>query len=265
MIATNKIGFIATLIVVLALSGCATPYKGVLEPPNESWLGESGTRDLLDTLVMNDGVKKEGDHVLEFEFSYVRTGVIENTVQTKTAYGNDLILKQGYKAYAVDFSIATYRSGSAKAINLQANADPVEWCVILEEGATGKEDSKAELYCLLWVSSNEAHYMKSYNDYVYAPHFIGEANGMYGPMPSIQEMKLILDVTLKKIFRIRSISADGIEFVWTETDGTHVKPSSRYKAIKYKWNDKGEAVIENKYIKFVAKKINAEEVEITRL
>lgn len=264
MLTLNKISFFNLLVTIFLLSACATPYRGVVEPPNDTWLGEHGTKDLLDTLVVNDGLKRAGEIVVELEFSYLRTGVIKQTVQAKTAYGNNLILKEGYRAYAMDFSVARYRLNSGGGTDLQANADPIEWCVILDQGATGKSE-KAELYCLLWVSSNEAHYMKSYNDYVYTPHFFGEANGMYGPMPSIREQPIELDVKLKKVFKIRSINNEGIEFVWSETDGTYMKPTPRYKAIKYEWDDNDEVLVENKYTKINVKKINEREVEVTIL
>lgn len=228
--------------LLLAVAACATPYRPPSGPIPAQWSGPGGMEAVPGTAVFFDGVAEEESVLMEHEIVYRRTARVKNTVQTSTAYGNDLVVPEGSIAYAMTFSIFK-RVGYAPAHRVGAENDPTEWCIILEKGASGKDDQPG-LYCLFWESENSARYIKSYSDFVYSPLMFGEANGMSGPVPELVEQPVELDVTLKKQLFITDINDKRVKVATRETDGTGRRTS---RSQKHKWDDQGRVTLDTEF------------------
>lgn len=255
--------FVVSLSLLL-ITACATPYQGIKEPAPKGWTGANGFNNLIDTAQSFEGKRTEGDPIVEFETAHRRTALVAQTVKLKTAFGGDLIIKQGYPAYAVDFSVRKTIGSSSYGTDMQAGYNPIEWCIILKDGANGKGD-KPDLYCLLWESSKSARYIKSSSNYMYNPTLIGEANGMSGAVPTFIEQDVDFGVTLKRRISIRSINKQRISLVVTETDGVNTKNSSGSSRINLNFDENDEVHLTNVFGRFLIKRTGDKTVTVTDL
>lgn len=223
------------IFITMGVAACATDYRPPSEPAPPPWNGESGFEAKPSTVVRKEGRFGPGDTLIEYDVRFSRTGVIAETVQTKTAYGGDLILPEGTKVYATDYTL--FRSGTyTRTVNLQEENNPVEWCAVLPHGVGGKDD-KPEAVCLFWESESTARYIRTYGGFPYKPLLFGAA-GMPGPVPLIIEQDVDFGVQLKKQYRIRKIKRKGIQIDLVLTDGSgHSRLSSKLA----KWDANGKA------------------------
>ena len=97
----------SALLVSVLCAGCATSYIPPTEHPPLMWEGRSGWRLDGDSARVSEGVHQIGEPFLEHDAYLVRTGIVQETVQMKNAYGRDLIIPQGTKAFAMNFTLVT--------------------------------------------------------------------------------------------------------------------------------------------------------------
>jgi hypothetical protein len=207
----------AFLFLVLTMTACATAYIPPSVPAPQNWQGVFGIEEISGSDRLKEGVIGADGVVSESRLRFLRTGTIAATVQTKTAYGDDLIIPGGTKLFALNWTLT-----SSYGSTLQKN-DPIEWCAWLPGGAGGKNKNPINV-CLFWESATRARYMDTArrDGYPYSPIII-QSSGMPGPMPEIIDMPVDFGVDLRRQSRVSKISDKGFLLQYVETDGTHVK------------------------------------------
>jgi hypothetical protein len=207
------------LLVLVTLQACATPYRPPTEQPPEEWTGDAGWEVLAATIKVNEGTRRPGDTLMEYEVRPRRTAVILETVQTKTAYGKDFILPEGTKLFAENFTLVSY-TGVWGNKRVEQAIDPIEWCAVLPHGTDGKQKG-ADTACLLWETPTQARYQQQYRDggFAFSPRMT-TTSGMPGPVPKIKVQPVDFGVQILSKVRISRMSSKRIELEFIRTDGT---------------------------------------------
>ena len=200
-------------VVVCVLAGCATPYRPPSEPAPPSWTGEAGVR-VTGPVTFNSGTFEEGAVIGEYPIEFVRTGVIRETVQTKTAFGADFILPAGLPVYAMDFELYSSRAGY---VQRDGKENPIEWCGVLPNGTDGQGEQPVG-FCLFWETSERARYMQIYRSFPYLPTGM-DSSGMPGPMPIIDEQPVDFGVVLTNKVVISKLTKKWCTITTYVTDG----------------------------------------------
>jgi len=172
-------------ITMALLAACATPYRPPSTPPPPAWDGAFGYEPIGEATI-REGVLRTGDAIVSQPVKYIRTGLVAETVRTKGAFGGDLIVPKGTKAYAANYSLLN-RYVTKPMQGIENRIDPIEWCVILAAGKDGKQ-KEPETVCLFYETPERARYMETYNPggFPFQPAF-GDASGVDGPLPVIDE------------------------------------------------------------------------------
>ena len=215
------------ILVVLALAlgaaGCATPYRPPASPPPPPWVGASGMEAVKPPKV-TPGLKHAGDAVMSSELRFVRTGVLAETVETKTAFGGVMILPKGSMAYAANYTLfvgSTY----TPLTNAQKLNDPVEWCVVVANGFDGKRPG-SQTACIFYETPERSRYMEDFivGGYAFDPLItIGDASGMAGPTPQIIEQPVDFGVRITREIRVMKVDPKGVRIGVVLSDGTNIR------------------------------------------
>jgi TonB family protein len=202
--------------LAFGLASCATPYIPPAAPAPPSWMGAHGMERIPGTLQKFDGRRQAGDIILENDVRFVRTGIIAQTVKTSDPYGRDIILPEGTKVYATNYTLS--RSG------VKQENDPIEWCAVLPDGLNGMQKS-SQTVCLFWESALRARYIEDFRvgGFAFAPFIDGRGDvvGVPGPVPEIIEKPVDFGVTIKSFFRIARIDRSGVRIDYVLSDGSN--------------------------------------------
>ncbi len=193
-----------------AAAACATPYRPPQTPPPVLWTGVSGLEPAGPSTA-DSGRMREGAIFFSTPVHFRRTGVLARTVRTKTAYGGDMVLPEGSKAYATNYTLYVGSAYSAPE-NVQTEVDPVEWCVIAEQGFDGR-GAGSQTACIFWEGPERARYMQDYTTggFAFAPYVdIGSASGMTGPVPEILEQPVDFGVQITREARVLKVEKRGV-------------------------------------------------------
>jgi hypothetical protein len=227
--------FLAVLLGGM-VTACATPYVPPREPPPPGWAGPSGMAN-LEAPTFKSGVLRVGDVISSAPVTFIRTGVLAETVQLKSAYGGAMIFPKGSKAYATNYTLFT--GYGAPTQNAQPSINPIEWCIIAADGFDGKKGG-AQVACAFWEGAEHARYMQDYGvgELPFEPNIdIGDASGTTGPVPNIVEQPVDFGVTLQRQLKIQKIEPKGVTIAVALTDGA--KARTRYQQLR--WSKTGEA------------------------
>ena len=217
---------LTVILTVLGLQACATSYRPPTEPPPPEWTGESGWEIVAGSQKNYEGLRREGDVLIEYVLKPRRTGTVVDTARTKTAYGKDLIIPKGTRVFAENFTLVTQGGWAGNQQNKQM-IDPIEWCAVLPRGTDGKQ-SGSQGVCLFWESPTQARYMEDYaiGGFGYDPEMYG-TSGMPGPVPQIDASPVELGVEVRSQLRIVQLDDKRIEIQEFLTDGSSEKRKSR--------------------------------------
>ncbi|MFC4311918.1 hypothetical protein ACFPN2_22745 [Steroidobacter flavus] len=215
-------------ILVLGSAGCATNYLPPQAPPPPLWDGESGFRVDAHSLRVNEGVKRPGDVIVEHDAQLKRTGLVLETVRLRNPYGVEMIIPEGAKAFATNFTLTTGPRRVAQEIN------PIEWCAFLPRGINDKKPGPQSV-CIFWENEQRARYTESeVGEFAFQPGL--PPTGMPGPVPKIEEAPVDFDLDFTRRLRIGAIGADTVTLELTVTDGTASSYPSRE---TYNWKPDG--------------------------
>jgi hypothetical protein len=203
----------------IALSGCASTYQPPRTPPPAQWTGVSGLENVGAPKAL-PGLKHAGDAFAAANVRFLRTGVLAETVETKTAFGGTMTLPKGSKAFATNYTLyVSANYGPSK--NAQPTNDPIEWCVITPNGFDGKK-AGSETACIFWEGPERSRYMQDYvvGGFAFAPYVdIGDAAGMPGPTPVFIEQPVDFGVPLTRELRILKVDAKTVRIGVVLSDG----------------------------------------------
>lgn len=222
------------LIVVLGISGCATPYIPPTVPPPALWDGEAGWQVDAHSLRVSEGSKRVGEVIVEHDAQLRRTGLIKETVRLKNAYGTDMIIPEGAKAFATNFTLTT---GPRQ---VRQNIDPIEWCAVLPRGIDGNKPG-AQTVCILWENEQRARYNEDYRvgGFVFLP--VLSPSGMPGPVPKIEEAPVDFGARFTRRLRVAAMTNETVTLELLYHDGTN---SSGAEAETYNWKPDGTLLYE---------------------
>jgi TonB family protein len=206
------------IVLLISLQGCATSYLPPAVPPPEEWAGSSGWEVPAETIKVHEGSRRAGDVLVEYEMKPRRTAVVLEAVKMKTAYGKDLILPEGTKLFAENFTLVR-RSGAMGNQEAKQAINPTEWCTVLPHGTDGKQ-SGSDTVCMFWESPTQARYMQEYRNggFGYQPR-VG-TSGMPGPVPKIRVEPVDLGVSIVARLRVVKLSSANFELEEILSDGT---------------------------------------------
>ncbi len=207
----------SALLVSVLCAGCATPYIPPTEHPPLMWEGRSGWRLDGDSARVSEGVRQIGEPFLEHDAYLVRTGIVQETVQMKNAYGRDLIIPQGTKAFAMNCTLVTGYAQTPQQI------DPIEWCMYLPHGIDGKKPG-AETVCAFWENETRARYDQDFvvGGFAFLPRLY-TPTGMPGVVPKIQPADVDFGVRFVHQVRVSKLTKRTIAFESVFSDGTSEK------------------------------------------
>jgi TonB family protein len=200
---------IATLLMsTLVLGACATPYVPPVVPPPPSWNGAWGLE--VRNMKVHEGDHGVGAVLSESELLLRRTGTILETVQMKNAYGTDLIIPQGTKVFATNYTHVSFAQ--------QQRIDPIEWCALLPKGIDGKQ-SGSQTVCAFWEAPDRARYIQTYgvDEFPFQQRF--STSGMPGPVPKIEEAPVDFGVRITSQVRVEELDAKGVVLQRVLSDG----------------------------------------------
>jgi len=218
------------LLVSLLCSACTThryiPPK--VEPP-ALWSGRSGWIWDGDSARVSEGTRRSGETFIEHDARLRRTGIIQESIQMKNAYGKDLIIPAGTKAFAANYTLMQ-GTRSAQAI------DPIEWCVYLPRGVDGWQKG-AETVCIFWESETQARYDQDFQvgGFVFHPNLYAPV-GVRGVVPKIQPADVDFGFKFTRQIRVAKISKSGVRIETALSDGTS---SKRIESEDLKWGPDG--------------------------
>jgi TonB family protein len=221
------------MILVSYCAGCATAYRPPSVAPPPLWDGRSGWEIDAGSRRVHEGVKQVGDALVEHDARLIRTGIVKEAIRMKNAYGTELIIPEGAKAFATNFTLITGPRQVRQII------DPIEWCVFLPQGINGRR-AGAETVCIFWETEQQARYDQDYQigGFAFLPSMV-TPSGMPGAVPKIEEQPVDFGVQFKRQIRIGEMTESGITFETGFSDGTHFKRSSRN---TYDWKNDGTFV-----------------------
>lgn len=191
--------------------------------------------------------------------AFVRTGVLAETVQLKSAYGGAMIFPKGSKAYATNYTL--FVGYGVPTQNAQKSINPIEWCIIAADGFDGKKGGP-QTACAFWENFETARYMQDYGvgELSFEPTIdIGDASGTAGPVPKIIEQPVDFGVKLMRELKIVKVEPKGVTVAATLTDGAKSRTRD-YRTLR--WSKTGEVRLGDR---FVFRKVpgNAAAVEVS--
>ncbi len=212
-----RVIIIATLATTLC--GCATTYQPPIAPPPTTWIGDSGWIAVAGTEQHFEGIRRQGEVLMEQTMRPRRTGTVMAETRTKTAYGKDFIIPKDTKVWAENFTLV-HRAGWAGQKEIHRQIDPIEWCAVLPHGPDGKQSS-SDTVCLFWESPTQARWMQGYRNggFGYLPRQYG-TTGMTGPVPPIDDSLVDLGAEIKRQVRIARLDAKRLEIESVWSDGS---------------------------------------------
>lgn len=217
----------ALVALALLCAGCVgTPYRPAQTQPPSAWSGQSGWRLEPSSIRVNRGKQSVGAVIVEQDASLARTGIIKHAVSVRDESGAQIIIPAGSKAFATNFTLMQGGRSVQKF-------DPIEWCVVLANGADGKQPSP-ETVCIAWESAESAHYARNprKGGLAFLPSpYLGQ--GMRGPVPEIEEAPVDLGVRFTKQMRVVELDATNLKLESSYSDGTHVQ---RSRVDSHKWD-----------------------------
>jgi hypothetical protein len=218
---------------IVWLQACATPYRPPTEPPPPEWTGPSGWDVDPGSQKIHEGPRGNGDVLIEYVLKPRRTGTVVEAVQTKSAYGKDIIIPKGTRVFAENFTLVT-QTGWAGQKQVEQVIDPIEWCAVLPRGIDGKQAGSQGI-CLFWESPAQARYMEDYTigGFGYAPAVYG-TTGMPGPVPQIDATAVDLGVEVRSQLRIVRLDDKRIEIQEILTDGSAQKQQGRERPVYWR-------------------------------
>jgi hypothetical protein len=219
----------------LVLSACATPYIPPSGPTPPAWAGAFGVRPVPNSFHFVEGRRGPGDAVAESRMVLARTGVVAETVETKTPYGGQLLIPAGTPVFAANYTLRTNYGQIAQ------KTDPIEWCALLPHGKDGKRPTE-ETVCLFYENDHQARYMDGYGigGYRFDP-WLGTASGMAGPLPRIIEQPVDFHADIRAVVRIGKVAKGGVKFEELTVDGA--TSSQVEKAYTVHWDATGHIVL----------------------
>jgi hypothetical protein len=221
------------LLPLLALftAGCATNYVPPQAPLPALWDGESGWRVDAHSLRLNEGVKRVGEVIVEHDAQLERTGLIMETVRLRNAYGTEMIIPEGAKAFATNFTLTTGPRRVAQEIN------PIEWCAFLPQGINGKKPGPQSV-CIFWENEQRARYTEAeVGEFAFQPGL--PPTGMPGPVPKIEEAPVDFGLHFTRRLSVGTVTDETITLEITFSDGT---TSSHPVRETYNWKQDGTLV-----------------------
>jgi TonB family protein len=182
------------------------------------------------SIQVNEGTRTVGDVIVEHDAYLKRTGVVKEAIAMKNAYGTDILIPEGTKAFAVNFTLV---SGYQR---VRQRIDPIEWCVYLPKGINGRRDG-AETVCAFWESEQRARYDQDFQvgGFAFLPSLYSPA-GMPGVVPKIQEEPVDFGVRFKHQIRVAKMTDKAVTLETFFSDGTH---SKRRDSDTYEWKSDG--------------------------
>lgn len=171
----------SALLAAISAGGCTTIYQPPKEPPPALWQGRADlSEEGSGPAVAATGTVRPGGVVVSRPYVYARTGRLAEPVAIPNSVGTSTTVPAGTPAYAQQFSL--YRSErrggvSGPAYNLNADIDPIEWCVAPESGGS---------WCAFWEGNGRVRGIPSDNPgrRLANPR---RADGNGGPAPVITE------------------------------------------------------------------------------
>jgi hypothetical protein len=226
------------LVAAAFVASCATDYVPPREPPPPGWQGASGFRD-LEAPRFAAGVKHAGDTVVSVAIGFARTGILAETVETRSAYNAPRIFPKGSKAYATNYTLI--RQNGRRTENLQKDIDPIEWCIVVPDGFDGQKGG-SQTGCIFWETAERSRYMDDFTSggFAFSPMIDnrGSAAGMTGPVPTIIEQPVDFGVSLRRELRVVAVKKDGVTVAQFLSDGTNSRIRGRTSTLS--WAKTGE-------------------------
>ena len=218
---------------VLWLQACATQYLPPTQPPPPEWTGASGWDVAPGSQKTYEGTRGNGDVLIEYVLKPRRTGTVVEAVQTKSAYGKDIIIPKGTRVFAENFTLVT-QAGWAGQKQVEQSIDPIEWCAVLPRGIDGKQAGSQGI-CLFWEGPTQARYMEDFatGGFGYAPTMYS-TTGMPGPVPQIDATPVDLGVEVRSQLRIVRLDDKRIEIQEVLTDGSAEKQQGRERRVYWR-------------------------------
>jgi hypothetical protein len=217
--------------LLTVLAGCTAPYRPPTVTPPEEWMGSSGWTVKSDGIKVLEGVRREGDVLLEYSMTFARTAVVLETVQTHNPYGHDFVIPAGTKLFAMNF---TLKGGQA--------IDPIEWGAVLPHGVDGKQKG-SDTVCVFWETPTRARYKRDDREggVAFNPHMV-VAGGVAGPVPRIEVQPVDFGVEIVSRLRVVKIDEKQIELETVMSDGSS---EERTESRTLRWDGGGKASYEN--------------------
>jgi hypothetical protein len=209
-------------ILVLGTAGCATQYIPPTVPPPALWDGEAGWQTDAHSLRVSEGIKRVGDVIVEHDAQLLRTGIVTETVRLKNAYGTDMIIPEGTKVFATNFTLMT------GAQRVRQNIDPIEWCAVLPQGVDGKKLG-AQTVCIFWENEQRASYNENYEVGGFSFSPLLTPSGMPGPVPKIEDAPVDFGLRFTRRLRIAAMTNETVTLEIVYHDGTnsgHAEPKT---------------------------------------
>jgi TonB family protein len=208
---------LAWTLVALGCSSCATPYLPPTVEPPPLWSGQSGWQFDAASVRVNEGVKKPGEIIVEHETRLIRTGIVKEAIRMRNEFGTPLIIPEGAKAFATNFTLVTGVS------QVRQKIDPIEWCVFLPQGINGSGGG-AETVCIFWESEQQARYSQDFQvgGFSFLPSMDSPA-GMPGVVPKIEEQPVDFGRQFKRQILISKITEKDVTLQFVYSDETNSK------------------------------------------
>lgn len=216
----------AALLAALALYSAvgAADDEAATDQLPPLWTGKSGWQVDAKSIRVQEGTQAVGAVIAEHDVSLQRTGTLKQTLRLVDAAGDEMIIPEGSKAYAINLKLI--KDGASVH-----EADALEWCVV-PSNATGRVP---ETVCIFWEGAHQARYDQYIrtNGIAFQP-VQAARTGMPGPMPEIVEGPVDFGVQFKQQLRIAEIGDQGVLLETILSDGTHVSPVKKQ---KYDWEE----------------------------
>ncbi|MES2255152.1 MAG: hypothetical protein V4559_08935 [Pseudomonadota bacterium] len=205
---------VAAISALLVISGCTGLYDPPHRPVPDLWDGKRQVGNVAGTHRVYPGTRHVGDVVQDLQWGPERTGTIAERVELKTLFGHTIIIPKGAKAWATNL-------GFESSTSFISDVDPVEWCVLLPEGADGKGGG-SQTVCAFYESPDRALYILDtrHGGYLFNPD-LGSPWGTPGPVPRIEEGPVDFGFTVHNETRIREISPTQIRVEALLNNGTN--------------------------------------------
>ena len=222
--------------VLVLLTACSTSYTVPTQNAPDVWQdkGAYGLQYIEGTLEHHEGLKQQGDALLEFGVEQLRTATIVQDIVWKDKLGRERSIAAGTPAYAAQFtfikSINNGRKGYSQ--NMNARNNPIEWCVPFRNKAT----------CIFWEGPDQARYIDAMGGVPMRAVPIG-GDGVRGPMPELREGDVNFERSLKVEVVIQSLRKSRIDIQTNYTDGVNSVLISDRHFRRYNWDDNNQTIV----------------------